>query len=1028
MRKFLLCSQITRGSVAFSAIALACFAQQVPPQQNPTSRTVAPATAASAPISPVVTTAAPEVLVDMVVRDKRGNFIRDLSPEEVVVTDSGTLVKILALRLVAGSSPQVTPTAGAIAPQATNGAAVPGSAPAPTAVRLVSLVFERYDVTSARLALETVEEMLKVDTQAKLFFAVMQVNHRLRLIQTYTSDRALVRRAAALATGGPRGHLDTDVYAIENQITGSGLDQTASVGQADIANVEMLSKAIIDSDQNSRDMQSRPALDSLRALAQSLGTQPGRKTIVYFSQGLPLTGAGKDGLNALINTCSRSNVGVYVADVTGLTMASRTQASNDMLAAAGNASAGNTQGVTVASSVPNGMPGGPQVGGPAGVSMETVKASDRLHDITSSDSQTSLMELAKRTGGFYIGDANDLRKPARRLIEEVATYYEAAFAPQNTKFDGSFHPLAVTVQRKGAIVQARSGYLALPPGTPPDVQPFEVGLLKSLSDAEPSKAIEFRAGLVRFGRDSHGADASAIVEIPLSQFEFHEDGTNKTFEVHPRILVLLKNDSGTVVKKFSQDLPYHGASQAMEQMKHGVYTFQRNFTGVPGSYRMEVAVEDVLTGTVGTRAELVKIEALANGAELSSVSLVQRFEALPEAATAEYFRYQNSRVVPSLSRTIFKEKAPSLSTFFVIYPDAKSAEKPKLEIEISLRGELLGRLPMELPATSAAGPIPYIASIPTASLRPGPYELTAIVTQGKEVAEQRTTFVIDGPEPERLMAKAAVASGGPGGTAGGETDAPVIDVPIQSALVITRVDNAIRPSDEDQTRMIAIARERSLDYQNTLPDFTCIQVTHRWIDPHGQSKWQAKDSVTELLRYVDKHEEHHVIEVGGVKQSITRAKLGGVFSSGEFGGLLKAVFDPDVKAVFTWKELATLGNQTCNVFSFHVERKNSKYSLAHGPNGQTEVIVGFHGLIYVDANSYSIRRVSIEAEDVPRDFLFQSSQISVDYDLVTVGDHEYMLPVAAQMLVRMGKRNLMRNDIKFSDHRRFGANSSIKFN
>lgn len=131
---------------------------------------------------------------------------------------------------------------------------------------------------------------------------------------------------------------------------------------------------------------------------------------------------------------------------------------------------------------------------------------------------------------------------------------------------------------------------------------------------------------------------------------------------------------------------------------------------------------------------------------------------------------------------------------------------------------------------------------------------------------------------------------------------------------------------------------------------------------------------------------------------------------------------------YTWKEIARLGDQTCQVFSFHVDRKNSKYSLAHGPNGQTEVIVGFHGLIYIDANSYSIRRVSIEAEDVPKDFLFQSSQISVDYDTVPVGDHEYMLPVAAQMLVRVGRRNLMRNDIKFSDHRRFGANSSIKFN
>jgi VWFA-related protein len=947
----------------------------------------------------------------MVVRDKKGNLIHDLSPEEVVMTDSGAAVKISNLRFVSGVAQAAEATSGQ-----------------PQAVRLVSLVFEHFDPNSARLARETAEEMLKVDTPAKLFFAVLQINHRLKLIQTYTSDRNLVRRAVAIATVGPRNRLDSETEAIASQVgAAGGLDQ-GQVAIGDVAMSEMLSKAIIDSDQNSRDMQARPALDSLRALAQSLGTQPGRKTIVYFSQGLPLTGASKDGLNALVNVASRSNVGFYVADMTGLTMASRTQAGVDMLNQAAAAGSANTQVSQNVSGVPANapIPGTPQTGGPAGTSMATVRASDRIQDIGASDAQGSLIELAKRTGGFYIGDTNDLRRPARRMIEDLATYYEAAFVPTDTKFDGSFHALGVTVQRKGATVQARSGYLALPPGTPPDVQPFELPLLKSLSETEMSKAIEFHADLARFGPDPKGTPVAVIVEIPLSQFLFRQDTANKSFEVHPRILALLKNDQGQVVKKFSQDLPYHGASQALDQMKHGVYTFQRTFVGTPGTYRLEVAVEDALDQKIGTQRVGVKIAPLTGGTELSTVSLVQRYEALPDTSVAtEAFRYQNSRVVPSLNRTIDKQTAQSITTFFVIYPDPKSSEKPKLEMEISLRGETLGRLPMELPATTAPGPIPYVASIPTGSLRPGPYEVTAIVTQGKETAEQQTSFVVDGPEMELAKAAKPVGSGGSGSP---ETEAPVADVPLQSTLSITRIENALRPSDEDQMRIIRIARERSLDYQNTLPDFTCIEVTNRWVDPRGQGKWQEKDSVTELLRYVEKHEDHKVIAVSGVKQTVPRAKLGGVFSSGEFGGLLKTVFDPESTATFTWKELATLGNQTCNVFSFHVDRKDSKYSLAHGPNGQTEVVVGFHGLIYVDANSYSVRRVSIEAENIPKTFLFQSSQISVDYDSIAVGDHDYMLPAAAQMLVRIGKRNLLRNDIRFTEHRRFGAEAKIKFN
>jgi len=340
---------------------------------------------------------------------------------------------------------------------------------------------------------------------------------------------------------------------------------------------------------------------------------------------------------------------------------------------------------------------------------------------------------------------------------------------------------------------------------------------------------------------------------------------------------------------------------------------------------------------------------------------------------------------------------------------------------------------MELPPTASAGSIPYIASLPSASLPPGPYELSAIVTQGGQTAEQKTTFTIDGPEPAPtpVVALAATASGNKG-------DGPDIPEPPASStatyvtekpsIVITRVENATRPPEGEQHRIVDIARQRALDYQDTLPNFTCLQVTRRLVDSSGKRNWRVKDNITELLRYSDKHEVRQTLEVDGVKVQGPRLKLGGVLSSGELGGLLNAVFDPKAKATFTWKDLANLENQTCHVYSYHVERFNSTYSLEAGTHAQNEKVVGFHGLIYIDANSYAIRRISIEAENVPATFPVQESAITVDYDVVAVGAHDYMLPVSAEMLVRMGKRSLVRNEITFHDYRRFGAESSIKFN
>ena len=61
-------------------------------------------------------------------------------------------------------------------------------------------------------------------------------------------------------------------------------------------------------------------------------------------------------------------------------------------------------------------------------------------------------------------------------------------------------------------------------------------------------------------------------------------------------------------------------------------------------------------------------------------------------------------------------------------------------------GEPLGRVPMDLPDAKPGAPIPYVASIPTDTLRPGKYELHASVAQGKEIAEQSVSFTIEGKD------------------------------------------------------------------------------------------------------------------------------------------------------------------------------------------------------------------------------------------------------------------------------------------
>jgi hypothetical protein len=521
-----------------------------------------------------------------------------------------------------------------------------------------------------------------------------------------------------------------------------------------------------------------------------------------------------------------------------------------------------------------------------------------------------------------------------------------------------------------------------------------------------------------------------VIEVPLGQMEHREDPNTKTFELHPMLLALLKDESGRVIEKFSQDLPYRGALQAIDSIRDGAYTMQRSFTAKPGKYTLEVAVSDAIGGKAAARRQAISIAAVPPGLGLSTVALVRRCEALPDnAQTGEPFRYRNVRIVPSLEPEVNKQKLESIPTFFVIYPDPALKEKPKLELELSWRAKSLGRFPLNLP--DATGPaIPYMASIPSAPLRPGPYELTAIVTQGSAVVQRKMSFTLEGPEPApEVFASAALA---PVSTAVGradESDAAEAKLPLaklSEGISIAAVENAARPSPQEENRIREVARRRALEYESTLPNFTCIQKTRRLIDPAGTNKWRDSDTMTELLRYVDHEEVRHTLDVNGSRK-YPRAAMEGFLSSGEFSVLLLAVFSPDVNAAFTWKELANLANHTCHVFSFHVDVRHSKYALRAGPHGNMRRNVAYHGLVYIDSNSYAVRRISIEAENVPPEFPVQASSMWMNYDLMQLGEHEYLLPVAAEVLARTGKRRLVRNEIMFRDYRRFGSEATVKF-
>jgi hypothetical protein len=99
------------------------------------------------------------------------------------------------------------------------------------------------------------------------------------------------------------------------------------------------------------------------------------------------------------------------------------------------------------------------------------------------------------------------------------------------------------------------------------------------------------------------------------------------------------------------------------------------------------------------------------------------------------------RIVPELGEPTLPAGA-GLPLFLVAYPVAGATEKPELTLALLREGTVVGRSTPELPGPDDKGQIAYVATIPSAGLSEGRYEVRAILRQGALAAEETAFFNI----------------------------------------------------------------------------------------------------------------------------------------------------------------------------------------------------------------------------------------------------------------------------------------------
>ena len=261
------------------------------------------------------------------------------------------------------------------------------------------------------------------------------------------------------------------------------------------------------------------------------------------------------------------------------------------------------------------------------------------------------------------------------------------------------------------------------------------------------------------------------------------------------------------------------------------------------------------------------------------------------------------------------------------------------------------------------------------------------------------------------------------------------DNPVQSetpqATLQPKLPPPPPPDSETQTKILGMMKDYALNYTQNLPNFICVQVTRRYIDPNAGDHFRSVGTVLAKVSYNEGHEDYKVYSLNGQFQNTDMQHVGangGAISSGEFGSLMHEIFEPSSEAEFGWDHWAKLRGRPMAVFNYFIDSGHSKYSISYhaGPDDDQRIITAYKGLIYADANTGEIDRITFVAENIPKSFPVSAATEILDYDLVDISGQKFVCPMLARLYMTAG-REKSKNEIEFRNYRKFGTDIQIQY-
>jgi len=203
-----------------------------------------------------------------------------------------------------------------------------------------------------------------------------------------------------------------------------------------------------------------------------------------------------------------------------------------------------------------------------------------------------------------------------------------------------------------------------------------------------------------------------------------------------------------------------------------------------------------------------------------------------------------------------------------------------------------------------------------------------------------------------------------------------------------------------------------------MPNFTCEQKTSRYLGK------KAADEITAVVTYEDGKESYRDVKANGHPVNDAAFLTRGTWSTGQFGADVRNLFDTSNKVSFQFVNESEVDGRRILTFQYQVpQQKIPSWRL----RVKDQIVAPpYHGQLLIDEDKGLLRRLEVEATEIPQDFPMSSADLQIDFTDVAFDDGtSFVLPVKTVVNDANRKGAVARNVLEFSNCHKFRATAHI---